>query len=460
MNGGALTIAPASLGPLPGGNPTPMNISTPPAPPRRLTTLTASRAAACGAAARAALSSGFPSPPTGQQMGGTPTLPPDGRNMSAFFGPEPVHAGGGGGLLLPRPRTEPPPHRPRKCTAQAEARLPPRRSARLADLEAARAMAAATLASEAAMRAAAAPPGDDGEEASAQRRHSNRRQARGARSEARRCEENRAERARSAERNARRDAEREQREEARAEQEQAQQRRRRQQDRERQQRHRERMDAAAAGEVNRRRRAAAANNRDGANRAATQPITDEADVPEHNAGGRTFLCPDCGAKLFRDERTLSSICCHKGRVCPIAAQFPQPPPEPIKTLLTGANPPQRTARFRNNLRLYNCTLQMASSGLHLRAPPGGISMLCIQGTVHHLLGPLLPRAGNPEQFAQLYIIDDASTMLSRRLAAVAGGNANNQLDDGLLAELQQCLMDNNRYVRQFRQVCFWQRQSC
>ena len=183
-------------------------------------------------------------------------------------------------------------------------------------------------------------------------------------------------------------------------------------------------------------------------------------MPEHDAGGRTFLCRDCGAKLFRDERTLSSICCHKGRVCPIAANFPRPPPEPLNTLLTGNNPPPRATRFRNNLRLYNCTLQMASSGLHLHAPPGGISMLCIQGAVHHLLGPLLPRAGNPEQFAQLYIIDDASTMLSRRLAAVAGGNANGQLDDGLLAELQQCLMDNNRYVRQFRQVCFWQRQSC
>jgi hypothetical protein len=107
--------------------------------------------------------------------------------------------------------------------------------------------------------------------------------------------------------------------------------------------------------------------------------------------------------------------------------------------------------FRDNIRAYNSALQMASSGMRLENPRGGISMIAIKGAVHHLLGPLLPTEGDRPQFAQLYIIDNAESQLQARLQAMGreGGSA---LDQATLRELQQMLLDSNTYVRRFQQV--------
>ncbi|KAI8469607.1 MAG: hypothetical protein J3K34DRAFT_469869 [Monoraphidium minutum] len=77
-------------------------------------------------------------------------------------------------------------------------------------------------------------------------------------------------------------------------------------------------------------------------------------------------------------------------------------------------------------------------------------MVCIKGAVHHLLGPLMPAAGQPAQFAQLYIIDNEADMLMARLRAA--GDVAGHMNDELLADLQQMLLDNSKYVRDFRQI--------
>jgi len=90
--------------------------------------------------------------------------------------------------------------------------------------------------------------------------------------------------------------------------------------------------------------------------------------------------------------------------------FPAPAPQPLRDLLTSVPSehqplPPATKDFKQNIRAYNCALQMASTGLHIHSPEQGIRMFAIKGAVHHLLGPLQPAEHDVPQLAQLYIID-------------------------------------------------------
>lgn len=132
-------------------------------------------------------------------------------------------------------------------------------------------------------------------------------------------------------------------------------------------------------------------------------------------------------------------------------QFPQPAPEPILSLMTSdpsTNP--KAKQFKDNIRAYNSTLQMASSGIQLAQPQNGISMLAIKGAVYHRMGPLLPAQGAEPQFAQLYILDNTDQQLAAR--QVATRSVPGVVSD-TLAEVQQCLLDNNAFVRRLKQVC-------
>jgi hypothetical protein len=93
---------------------------------------------------------------------------------------------------------------------------------------------------------------------------------------------------------------------------------------------------------------------------------------------------------------------------------------------------------------------MASSGLRDIAPQQGVSVIAIRGAVHHLLGPLVPADGQQKQFAQLYIIDDPQDEVQSRIAAL--GQAGSALDAALLQEIQDCLHNNNTYVRAIKQT--------
>jgi len=119
--------------------------------------------------------------------------------------------------------------------------------------------------------------------------------------------------------------------------------------------------------------------------------------------------------IWPDEasRGHTDLCCAKGRSCSCEALFPIPLPQPLRDLLTskpalGARLPRATVSFRNHIRKYNSSLQMASFGINIQSPADGVNMITIRGTVHHLLGSLAPPQGSPHQFVQLYIIDNAN----------------------------------------------------
>jgi hypothetical protein len=139
----------------------------------------------------------------------------------------------------------------------------------------------------------------------------------------------------------------------------------------------------------------------------------------------------------------------------LISAFPAPAPQPLRDLLTilpsEQQPlPPAIKDFRQNIRAYNSALQMASTGLHIRSPEEGISMIAIKGAVHHLLGPLQPAEHDVPQFAQLYIIDSMDAQVTARLAALGATGA--ALHQPTLAGLQQMLHDHNTFVQRFKQV--------
>jgi hypothetical protein len=105
--------------------------------------------------------------------------------------------------------------------------------------------------------------------------------------------------------------------------------------------------------------------------------------------------------IWPDEasRGHTDLCCAKGRSCNCEALFPIPLPQPLRDLLTfepalGARLPRATVSFRNHIRKYNSSLQMASSGINIQSPADGVNMIAIRGVVHHLLGLLAPPQGS------------------------------------------------------------------
>lgn len=202
-------------------------------------------------------------------------------------------------------------------------------------------------------------------------------------------------------------------------------------------------------------------------------------MPQHDCGPRDRVCPHCHAKLWRSETTRTSICCDGGKNCALAGDFPQPAPEPLRGWLT-QYPCVSSAvtAFRNNIRRYNMALTMASSGIRLANPPSGVSMVAITGALHHIMGPMAPAEPGQEEFAQMYIIDNAESQVLRRIAALSHQQAGavdgaaedaeadgvgaaaaaarrpvaGPLDHHILLELQQMLLDQNHYVRSLVQV--------
>ncbi len=159
----------------------------------------------------------------------------------------------------------------------------------------------------------------------------------------------------------------------------------------------------------------------------------------HSLGAMSHRCTHCNALRFEHEKKCTTLCCGGGKMSGLISAFPAPAPHPLRDLLTilpsEQQPlPPAIKDFRQNIRAYNSALQMASTGLHIRSPEEGISMIAIKGAVHHLLGPLQPAEHDVPQFAQLYIIDSMDAQVTARLAALGATGA--ALHQPTLAGLQ------------------------
>jgi hypothetical protein len=127
---------------------------------------------------------------------------------------------------------------------------------------------------------------------------------------------------------------------------------------------------------------------------------DESLWPYHNIGARDQLCRHCGAPLWRQELTRTKICCCNGdAVAALKGIFSVPLPEDLRSLFFDTT--QKAEQFRQNIRHYNTVLSMASSGINLQQPRGGVSMLAIRGGIYHRIGPLEPAAGTNPVYSEV-----------------------------------------------------------
>ncbi|KIK33381.1 hypothetical protein CY34DRAFT_99690, partial [Suillus luteus UH-Slu-Lm8-n1] len=168
----------------------------------------------------------------------------------------------------------------------------------------------------------------------------------------------------------------------------------------------------------------------------------------HYLGRLDVECPNCHAMHFISERLSNSsiwtprfgMCCLQGQVSLLP--FPQWPPE-LQEAYT-----DRT--FVSKIRQYNSALAFTSVGVNIedRALQGpGPNTFRIHGSLHHLMGSLIPPDGVQPSYAQLYIYDsDEAT----DIRATRPGNEG--LDRRILRNLHDMLYRNHLYAPLYKQA--------
>ena len=171
----------------------------------------------------------------------------------------------------------------------------------------------------------------------------------------------------------------------------------------------------------------------------------------HSLGHMNFECSHCGALHFISEQLSSSrvnelkfgMCCLSGQVR--LPPFPQAPRE-LADLFHGASP--HSLEFKTNIRQYNAAFAFTSLGVtvdrSVTAGSGPYSFR-ISGELHHLSGALLPLAGDPPVFAQIYIHDPAQQLAERQ-----GNNTN--LKPAIMAIIQGGIHESHPYAELYRQA--------
>ncbi|CAG8792515.1 10471_t:CDS:2, partial [Gigaspora margarita] len=172
-------------------------------------------------------------------------------------------------------------------------------------------------------------------------------------------------------------------------------------------------------------------------------------IKRYELGRMDQTCAYCGAKFWMEEKDLSSnrrsptfaICCAHGKVClPPLLEFPSY----LLNLYISSEPTANL--FRKNIRKYNNILACTSFGANIdKFHRRGVSNFRIHGQVYHRIGSLLPEEGHAPAFAQLYIYDTAHENQNRC-------NIMQDLDEGILQNLQNMLDQHNPYIQNFRQV--------
>ena len=148
-------------------------------------------------------------------------------------------------------------------------------------------------------------------------------------------------------------------------------------------------------------------------------------------------CQNCGALKFNKE--TDGLCCSKGNVKLDA--FPQLQPF-LQHLYEGTD--NEGKHFLSNIRKYNCAFQMTSFGCNEIMTAGFNPSFRIQGQVCHLIGSIVPTAGESPKFAQIYFIDNRESEIAARCSIVDG------LRPEIVSSINELLIDNDSYVEVFK----------
>jgi len=151
------------------------------------------------------------------------------------------------------------------------------------------------------------------------------------------------------------------------------------------------------------------------------------------------VCKYCRALKFKNEPP--AMCCRGGKVRldPLA-----PPPPELSALMRGDTAESRD--FLKNILKYNACFQMTSFGAtSIEEFQGYQTTFKVQGQVYHLAGSLLPAAGEPPQFLQIYFMGDTEQAAARRCDVAHLGEANMEV----VLTLQEMLHNCNPLIRSF-----------
>ena len=156
-----------------------------------------------------------------------------------------------------------------------------------------------------------------------------------------------------------------------------------------------------------------------------------------NVGLLSVECQKCGALKISKE--TEGLCCSKGNVKLDA--FPQPQPF-LQHLYEGIDNDGK--HFLSNIRKYNCAFQMTNFGCNEITMAGFNPSFRIQGQVYHLIGSMVPTAGESPKFAQIYFIDNRESEVATRCTIIDG------LRPDIVSGISELLFDDNHYVEVFK----------
>ncbi|KAG0691739.1 hypothetical protein DFH29DRAFT_819048, partial [Suillus ampliporus] len=159
-------------------------------------------------------------------------------------------------------------------------------------------------------------------------------------------------------------------------------------------------------------------------------------------------CPNCHAMHFLCEKHADSpqrnprfgMCCLQGQVN--LPPFPAWPPE-----LWQAYTDQT---FISKIHQYNSALAFTSVGINIKdrtLQGSGPNAFCIHGSLHHLMGSLMPPEGQQPSYAQLYVYDPEE---ATNIHATRPGNEG--LDHRILRELHDMLYRCHPYTPLYKQA--------
>ncbi|POS82247.1 hypothetical protein EPUL_004448, partial [Erysiphe pulchra] len=172
-------------------------------------------------------------------------------------------------------------------------------------------------------------------------------------------------------------------------------------------------------------------------------------LPTHNLGRCTSVCPSCHALHWPQERVHSSsiarprfqTCCKEGQV--VLNEMPEPPAY-LRWLWTSED--RDAKEFRKNSRQYNRAFaftsfkytedrRLADRGIH-----GGLRSFSIHGQIYHQTGAAM-REGAVPRYAQLYFVG------SER--AVEARTEGNNLNPDIVRSLTELIEQNNPFVEYY-----------
>ena len=167
-------------------------------------------------------------------------------------------------------------------------------------------------------------------------------------------------------------------------------------------------------------------------------------------GQMDLICAQCGARHWHGEQSSTSSashllfqkCCAGGKV--ILPSIGTNPPFPLLAQLLEQDNP-RAKRFREHIRNYNNAFSFVSLGAKLDPSTWGqrgVYSFRVSGELMHRMGSLLPAAGEPARFAQIYTCD-TETAITTRMGHQVHGN----LDRAIVSELQAWIGDHNPYAQ-------------